>query len=941
MSEVKQSNGILVTAIRYKNPVGKQFKLDENGALEKIPPGIRSDFARAIAREFATPAEYFAWADTLDVNTMQVAGTFPKNADGQTVRLSTTAGEGELAATKECLEFRDQPGILRIDADYKEPSEVAGIYPEDPRRFASHIEFKAFLIEMAPRLAGAALRITDSSSSRLQIDGVDVTGIRGLHAELAVSDASKIPSILAAMHQKAWAKGYGWAFVSKAGAIHERSPVDLAMDRPTQPFFGGAAILDARITSGAQTTLIPGEVISSDLLLFDLALSPLEKNEASLAFSKATNELASVAAAVKHAKADQLAPAYAARADISVMKAKEAILQGFGGVLPPSFEIVTTAGKVITAGDLWDRKYDGTTVKYPLEPAYVATTYVRYDSAGRPMLYSFAHGRHILGIEPLPWTAPAALDAILKEVGKVAGHPNLELLIDRPALAAELQRVVRSRSEKTTLYRLHQRAEDGIFVVNTFTAAEYFGEIFDPSDYIIENNLPSVSRGLNVTRWLGEERLSVKERAAVHKIMATFWARIASALTDGVRRYWREERQVDMLNYRVDMFAKTGSFVVEQRGSLVTATLVQPHKPFDVEKYAHVTQAKMDEVLFDYKEHFQLFDQLLQLIVAARFASDGREAFFWMQAVSSFGKNFLADGIFGRGLDNGGLGISMPLNLDQISAALKGTPSPISPEEYAAAWILFCDEFKAVDGSLKTINNTLRVAPKNRMQGEIRLYLKWFASDEDAPSLSQGGVDRQLVNRFSYWKLESGKLTSRPLFQRSNQTYLAALRKYTAGKLNGSVEEYQKLGPQAASDRADNELRAFHKKFNISAQFGALDDELPIVADEFRDEVKRLVNKGLEYIEHDRDVAKLKSDIVYGTKSAKGGPEIIVLKHPEVHIESYLQRTRGRSELAKYKARKTDLINLIGQRTANGPERIYTLSGVISCRGLIIVPGED
>lgn len=111
-----------------------------------------------------------------------------------------------------------------------------------------------------------------------------------------------------------------------------------------------------------------------------------------------------------------------------------------------------------------------------------------------------------------------------------------------------------------------------------------------------------------------------------------------------------------MLNYRVDMFAEAGSFVVEQRGSLVTATLVQPHKPFDLAKYAHVPEADMDAVILDYKDHFPLFEQLLQLIVAARFASDGREACFWMQAVSSFGKNFLADGIFGRGLDNGGGG---------------------------------------------------------------------------------------------------------------------------------------------------------------------------------------------------------------------------------------------------------------------------------------------
>lgn len=285
------------------------------------------------------------------------------------------------------------------------------------------------------------------------------------------------------MHQKAWAKGCGWAFVSKAGAIHARSPVDLAMDRPTQHFFGGAAFLDARITSGAQTNIIPGAVISSDLLLSELALSPSEENDASLAFSRANNELATISAAVKTAKAELLAPAYAARGNISVMKAREAILQGFGGVLPPSFEIITSAGQIITAEDLWDRQYDGTTLKYPLDPDYPATTYVRYDRRGHPVLHSFAHGYHVLGVEPLSWIAPTALqdslETILEEVGKVAGHPNPEHLIDRPALAAELQRIVRSRSEKATLYRLHQRAEDGIFVVNTFSAAEYFGEIFD------------------------------------------------------------------------------------------------------------------------------------------------------------------------------------------------------------------------------------------------------------------------------------------------------------------------------------------------------------------------------------------------------------------------------------------------------------------------------
>ncbi len=927
--DVQDPPKIRVTAIKYRNTVGKGFTMDGD-KLHKLPPGKRTDRATAVVREFDTPQDYFKWAETLDAHHMQVTGTFPMECDGETVRNSEVAQPGEISATKEWLKFREMPGVVRIDADFKTADEVHALYPEEPFRVSSVEHLRDILIEAAPSLKSVAMRVKPSSSSYIHVDGKQVSGARGFHAEFVVDNASAIPRLLTMLHRKFWRAGYGWAFVSNGGAILDRSPVDMALDRPMQPIFQGGNILDDRITSGAKTTLYEGGMGCCETLFAELApATAIVDRETDAALDVAVAALSDKRDEVRKAKAEELAPAYAKRRSISIDQAEKEIIAAHSSPLPLDFPLQTAKSEELVARDLYDAKWNGVKLKPPLEPGYQASAYVRYNQDGMPYIIDLSHGvqtNH--GIQPLvtPLSDEVAIGIkmVRKAVSRVIQSGKPEHVINEAKLAAELARVFRDAGKTGLMYRIQETHGAG-FRVNAYSKSEFIQDIFKAEDYILKDNLPKDSwRGGNFSRWMSEQRLTAQEHKQISKALATVDAQVARALRRAVSEFIMTHRQVDNLNYRVDMFEDTGKIEIERTGALVAATLVQPHQAFDVTPYSHVGRDEYLGYVRDFLEHFPQFDELIKLIAAARFASDGREAFFWMRATSSFGKNFLTDGIFGKGTDRRGLGVVMSVNMKTVASAMEGKPSPINPDEYSGAWVLFCDEFKAASGSLKELNNTLRVSPKNRMQGEMRLYLKWFTSDEDAPSMSLGGVDRQLANRFSYWDVDGGKLTARPLYRNNRSAYLDSLRKYAALRLNALVEEYQSHGPPKSSDLADERLSSFHSKYNITKAFGSLDDEIKEIAQEFREEITRIAKLSEDALNVPRDVAAVRADTLYGKAIVGEDAMWVGLMHPENHLEAYLKKTRGSSELVKVLNRKTEIIQEAGLRSDRTlPHRIY------------------
>lgn len=919
---------ILVSAVEYKNIVGKQYIVDDDGQLAKAGLGLRTDHATAIVKHFNTPKDYFQWAETLSNTHMQLSGNFPIEADQQVVRLTQKADKEELTAGSDWVSHRSDPAIIRIDADFKSADEVAALYPQQMPSISNTNALRDLLIKAAPMLAEAAMRVKPSSSSFLCIDGKQVSGPRGFHAEFAVDNGADIPAILSALHQKLIHMGWLWAFVSKSGSILVRSPVDLALDRPTQPIFGKAALLDERITYAGVTDTHEGCIVNTASLLAELSLEQAAVKEVDASINRAKAALAEKAEEVKTAFVRERAPQYAKTMGVSLEEAKKQLKQVFRGVLPLGFPIITTEGVELTAGDLYDKKWKGAHIKPPLEPDYRATTYVNHDEWGNVTINSFAHGGETYGVAPPEFKAPLEVAEGIKEikerVKQVICADNPEVVLNEPMLAQELARVFRSATDTAKVYRMQTIGNAG-FRLNAYSKTDYFVNVLDAYQLIRPSNIPKdIIRGANFSRWLAEHRVARSERTKINDVLNTVEAGVIKAVRDGIYAFIINHRQLDMLNYRVDMFAESGSIEIERRGAQVTGTLVQPHRPFDTEKYAHLSKEQYDACVQDYHAHFPHFDELLELVAAARFASDGREAFFWLKAVSSFGKNFLTDGVFGKGLDGAGLGITMQLSMDAITAAMEGKPSPINPDEHAGAWILFCDEFKAVSGSLKELNNTLRVSPKNRMQGELRLYLKWFASDEDAPSMSQGGVDRQLANRFSFWEVNSGKLTDRALYQESSNTYLNSVRKYVAEKLNELVIKYQELGFHASQDAANKAMQAFHSKYNIAKVFGLLDDELALVAQEFTQYIADAVRSDIVDLHASRELQNLYEDTLFGSTSTQDPVYWLCLKNPEKHLETFIKKKKGQSEVVKYMNRKSELMELAGERTKrNNNRRIY------------------
>jgi hypothetical protein len=394
-----------VSGVRYARPVGKRLTL-KGGQLVKTML-TRGPDATAINLEFGTFADYCVWRDTLDGHNMLVAGTFePGLPDGTPVAYKDTPAEfdGAVVASNDYLAFRAGGAVARIDFDVKRPDEVAALYPPE-RTIDSPEALHAALVAGAPYLVGVAMRISDSSGSMIyDMEGRQLKGAGGLRAELPISDGTAIPALLEDLHQRSWAHGYGWAFVSRGGALLERGLADLALARPHQPDFvtptlGRGLERRPRVLNvpGSVLTFAPGEVTGAAEKL--QAMRDTLRPTAAGVQRDVTN--ARVAEAVARGVAPDVAQA-----------AVEAAFQGRR--LLPSVEITFADGARVTVATLLERgaAYDGRRCHDPVEPDYRGGE----DCAlflwrgGAPKVLSYAHQQ--TWYELVRETEPALLEEI-------------------------------------------------------------------------------------------------------------------------------------------------------------------------------------------------------------------------------------------------------------------------------------------------------------------------------------------------------------------------------------------------------------------------------------------------------------------------------------------------------------------------------------------------
>jgi putative DNA primase/helicase len=392
-SQIPDDHGLIVSAVRYEAPVGKPYGY-KNG---KVVHGksYRSEKAVGETMCFKSFDEFVLWRMPLVTEYMLVSGSF--DAIGEvTVVYKDKEGDGTVSASKKYLAHRKQAGILIIDIDFKDETEVAGLFPAGVKPYASHEAALDDLSKVLPEADDCGLLIGWSTSSNLFIENELVKGTGGIRIYVPVTDASNIPELLETIHKRCWLHGLGWAFIDGGAGFQERSLVDQALARPAQPDYAAPDLQD-NLVQERHWTEFEGDWLEPDSVH---PLTPEEEvtYQAAVRTAKAalSDDMKRQKEAAKKAKADKLVSQGVNRA--RARKIADRLYDH--GVVTGEDQIVFDDGEVVTAATLVTdgEKYDEQVCYDPVEPDYDggrAVGKLYWNDGMRPMVHSFAHGGRV------------------------------------------------------------------------------------------------------------------------------------------------------------------------------------------------------------------------------------------------------------------------------------------------------------------------------------------------------------------------------------------------------------------------------------------------------------------------------------------------------------------------------------------------------------------
>lgn len=403
-------------------------------------------------------------------------------------------------------------------------------------------------------------------------------------------------------------------------------------------------------------------------------------------------------------------------------------------------------------------------------------------------------------------------------------------------------------------------------------------------------------------------------------------------------------RSATEMSVEIDMFSDTGRMDV-CAGAL---SIVMPFKPFHV----GVGNAA---VVADYKDHFPQFDEVLDALLNARFASDRREAYIWLHAVSDWGKGLLVK-IFES------LGVATELSVGVINSIINGDTVGLSSNEVMTAWAVFVDEWRGASRELKQLNSRMSITAKYANRVTVPLYLKVFMSAEDVSSLTGEGVEAQFNNRFAYMTTPAARLDDRALFRSVGKVaYIAALVAYSAGRLNEGVGKMRAMGKLDSSKAADQWLNTFHKAHLLTDSFGSLEDSVGAIVDDIRTLVTTFaripgLRNAREFANtHGIDIGManmlIRSVATLWVTGAYGDQfKAVVLKHPAAFVRAYLgQHGSDKSTSTKLSYKTSDVVAKLhdhivpmdnrGRFREYGHGESALITGT-QCHGVVITRGE-
>lgn len=345
--------------------------------------------------------------------------------------------------------------------------------------------------------------------------------------------------------------------------------------------------------------------------------------------------------------------------------------------------------------------------------------------------------------------------------------------------------------------------------------------------------------------------------------------------------FLKTHNQRERLDIRVDMFAKRPR--AEWHPDKVT--IVYTWKDLPVLAFN-----ENDEVITDYKQHFPELDDLLQMIVASRFASNRKHFYTWLQCPSDWGKGFFT-GILKK------LGLLVELSVSECEKAFEGAPLGRDATEFTRSLIVLFDEFKIVKSELKQLENEIPITPKNQLRQMVEVFTKLFTSAEGVESLAgENGVEDQFANRFSYID-GRGQINNRTLFSTiGGSVYADAVTAYVAKRVNTLIGEFVQMGEKEATIRADKVGREFHDRRNIGNKFERVSQNIPMMVTDFKNWViDRYHNGGFNT---SATVLRYEDGFYY-------------LKSPARILGEWIEETSSKSERFTLSKKKQDILNMM------------------------------
>jgi hypothetical protein len=744
------------------------------------------------------------------------------------------------------------------------------------------------LAKLDPSFNDAGCLIRSSSSNGIKIANTDIAQKSTSQHAFFLFDGD-LEQLKEKIELLSWLNGVGWWDISKAGILLPRAIVDLAVFSYERLIFEAPPTLG----EGIERELSEPFIRDTDILLTLPDITPEQRSEALKLKSQGKTARQAEVDIVRDKHIENKANVLSNKQEITYEKAVRVIKKSLSGNLELDFPLTLPSGNEGFVADLiedWEY-YDNKSMPDPHEGVeYGRTTAKYYYNDGKPLIHSQAHGgctyRLSVSDKGEEFKTNERLDGLFKDIKGLMCRSLGISFKELPAILEDIDYKPYAIARTIEVSFWHSGSSK-MFTLNKWGELINFSKI--DCKYYLFKAVPPIFSYEEVYE-IFEVHLTnttKKKEDAIAEEAAKLTNSLLSGIKSLIERHIIYNSQRNNIGMKVDMFADKNSLVLKEDIAEITYT----HTPF-------ITGTFSTKIVEDYKEQFPELDDVLNMLVAARFAQDRKLAYLWLNAVSDWGKGFFFGGVLKD------LGLIVEMSTKEVEAIFEAKPVGKSMKEFKRCFAIFFDEFKTVKAEIKQLQNSITLNVKYEPSITVDIFTKLFASAESVDSLmTEYGIEDQFANRFSLI-LGKNRLPERPLYKSNRVEYYNNIKNYAANFLNDEVFKMVEMGVDEATIQAGNNLKAFHTEYAIDKHSERFSNSLPDLADEIRAWIHDCKNNVFDLPKGSNDIQIINECLLHNNES-------YYLRSPSRVVSYYMNNKMDHSSKGAIARKRKEIVRLL------------------------------